>query len=690
LSQEKALKTLESLGFTQLDARVYVFLAKKGPQKAGDVAKCLKIPKQSIYFIIKNLQRDGIVTSTVERPARFSAVAFERVLDLFVNAKMEEAKQIQRNRDEILLDWQSIALTETDEITPKFAVIEGSNAIFSKIIEMAQQTNKHLLAIITVPNLVRADQLGIFDAIFAKSKEHSIQVKLLTELSKQNIDTVMSILKTTPKQGLKLEIRAPDFGLRLSSRMIIKDDHEAILFIDRGADFSATEKKEVCLWTDCESIVRSFAIFFEDLWLNATEIKKKTVEIKSGKPSPKTFLIKDAETAVKKYDEITCSSSRNIFMVTSSLGLGECWKDRNKIVEWVQRGVSVKIMAPITSENFEIANKLSKICEVKHSPADYVGTTIVDSQHLFQFKSPTSRKELQQLMSYFENTIYSDDFEFVQKTENMLKDIWNNAQIPSTVEIKAIIEQPLPLIRPSEGNILEEHKKNLRKIVGFNYKMEPKQGIITEKEVLDKIANAVRIPAKDPGKDFVRLYGAQANAAIYPQKNLNLPNFLILVYHNNRKSSFGAENSIQIHTQMNVAKHESYFPVAFVTDNPRGYKFRKTMERIRPTNEVAHLLTKDELDIQIHGEQLIAGWTVPIPLLPPKYILPPACIIFEGYGNTKTYRSEMIGPLNPRVTHEYNMLDAFVTFIHPFSRYHKSRSDGILLRESILTSYPSR
>ena len=146
MSQEKALKTLESLGFTQLDARVYVFLAKKGPKKAGDVAKCLKIPKQSIYFIIRNLQRDGIVTSTVERPARFSAVPFERVLDLFVNAKMEEAKQIQRNRDEILSDWQSIALTETDEITPKFAVLEGRNAIFSKIREMAKQTKKHLLA----------------------------------------------------------------------------------------------------------------------------------------------------------------------------------------------------------------------------------------------------------------------------------------------------------------------------------------------------------------------------------------------------------------------------------------------------------------------------------------------------------------------------------------------------------------
>ena len=98
--------------------------------------------------------------------------------------------------------------------------------------------------------------------------------------------------------------------------------------LNQGADFSATEKTDVCLWTNCGSLVRSFASVFEDLWINAIDIKKKIVEIKSGKPSPKTFLIKDAETARKKYDEITSSAQRSIFMITSNLGLIECWKDK--------------------------------------------------------------------------------------------------------------------------------------------------------------------------------------------------------------------------------------------------------------------------------------------------------------------------------------------------------------------------
>jgi sugar-specific transcriptional regulator TrmB len=688
LSQEKALKTLESLGFTQLDAKVYIFLAKKGPQKAGDVAKCLKIPKQSIYFVIRNLQSNGIVTSTVERPARFSTVPFERVLDLFVNAKMEEAKQVQRNKDAILSDWQSIALPETDEVTPKFAVLEGRNVIFSKIIEMAQQTEKHLLAMITVPNLVRVDQFGFFEAAFANTKRDNVQFKLLTELSERNIQTIHSLLKRTPKKGLELEIRTPDLGLKISSRLIIRDNEEAIFFINQGTDLSEAEKNDLCLWTNCGSLVHSFASVFEDLWVNAIDMKKKIVEIKSGKPSSKTFLIRDAETAQKKYGEITSSVKRSIFMITSSLGLIECWKDRNQVVEWVQRDVSVKIMAPVTSENLEIANQLSKICEVKHVPADYVGTTIVDGQHLFQFKTLSSRKKSPTLLSYFENTFYTNDSEFVEKAENMFNGIWNNAQIPSPTALKEVIQKPISLDKPVNADIFAEYRKEFKKIVGFRYWIEPQAGRITEKEILDKIANAVRSPAKDPEKDAIKFYGTSGIAVIYPPKDLNLPNFMIQINHYNKQSSFGEGSSLFIYLQTEIADQQSYIPVAFVTDNPRGFKFRKAMHARLHSTEIVQLLQKDELKVRLQGDRLFAGWTVSIPLLPPKYVLPPGCLTIEGYGKVKTYICDLKGPMNRCVSYEFSSLDAFVTFMYPSSKYNGPGSDAVLHRDIITTSHP--
>jgi sugar-specific transcriptional regulator TrmB len=687
LSQEKVLKTLESIGLTQFDARVYVFLAKRGPQKAKDIAKSLKMPKQTLYLIVKNLQRRGIITSTLEHPARFSVVPFEKILDLFIKSKIEEAQRMQQDKDEILSDWQSIAIAESDEVSARFTILEGRSIIYSKIQQMIQETEKQLSFVTTIPSLVRADQFGLFDAAFSHTLRQKIKFKVITDLSRQNITAMKMLLKKKPTANFSFEGRTPDLGLRLLPRMILKDEKEAIFFVDPKTEFGAQEDY-ACLWTNSKTLVNSFSAMFEDLWFNSTDIQKRITEIETGKPTPKTCVIAEAKTAKMKYDETLRLAKKEIVIMTSSKGLLALSKSLALLKDLTSRGVSIRVMASIVNENLEIVRQFKNHCEVRHVPDIYLGATTIDGQHFFQFKNPLSDSDDTESLDYFENTFYTNDAEYVRKTEKMLNDIWGNAHVPSTIALKAIIQQPLPSSKPASGDIFEEYKKELKKIVGFSYTMEPQQGTITEKEVLDKIANAVRIPARDPKRDILRIYGTQANAVIYPPKNLNLPNFLIFVSHNNRKSSFGAENYVHIYAQMKIAENEAYFPVAFVTDNPRGYKFRKAIRKIRPTSEVPYLLRKDELNVQIHGEKLIAGWTVPIPLLPPKYILPPACIMFEGYGKIKTYSSEMTGPNSPRLKHEFNMLDAFVTFMHPSSRYHGPGSDGILLRERILSSYP--
>lgn len=108
MSQEWIIRTLVGLGLKRTDAKVYLFLAKTGPQKARDITNALKIYKQQLYRSLKNLRAKGMVNATLEHPARFSAVSLEKALDLFIKAKREEAQNIEQNKDEILSIWQSI------------------------------------------------------------------------------------------------------------------------------------------------------------------------------------------------------------------------------------------------------------------------------------------------------------------------------------------------------------------------------------------------------------------------------------------------------------------------------------------------------------------------------------------------------------------------------------------------------
>ena len=685
MSQEKVLKTLEDLGFSQSDSRVYIFLAKRGPHKAGDLARSLKMGRQTLYFTIKNLQKKGLVVSSLQHPAIFSAVPFEKVLDLFVKNRLEEVQQIQSRKNEILSDWKNIAFPEPEESSPKFTVIEGRGNIYSKIQQMLEETENRFDFITSVTDLMRADEFGLFDKASNLASGSKIRFRFLTELSDKNIPYIKALLA---KKKINVEGRTQDAGLNLPPRMAIRDNNETLFFITSKTEPSVPSQDNVCLWTNCKSLVNSFSTVFEGLWETSINLEKRIVEIETGRRSPKTCVMSDGETARRKYQEIMHSARKEILLLTSSRGLIAAWKDPILLRDWAQKGVSVRIMAPITSENLETAQQLLKCCKIRHVPTGYLGTTIVDGEHLFQFKNPAPEEEESQSAQYFENAFYTNDPEFVRKTENMLNDIWKNAQVPSPVPLKTVIQRFLPPAEPAIANILGEYTNEYKRIVGFSYRMEPERGKITEEEVLRRISNAQWIPAKDPRKDVVRIYGTQGIATIYPPKNLNLPNFMIFALHNNKQSSFGIENCLCIYLQAEMADSMSYFPVAFVTDNLRGYKFREAMQKIHRNTEVARLVEKDELKVQADGNRLFAGWTVPIPLLPPKYILPPGCIMFEGYGTVRSVSSEVIGPIGRRVAYEENMLDAFVTFMHPTSEYHGSGSDGLLHRDVIVISYP--
>jgi HTH-type transcriptional regulator, sugar sensing transcriptional regulator len=141
LSQDQVLKTLANLGFDETDAKIYVYLAKHGLRKASEISKAIKLTKQHLYPCLKKLQSKGIINTTLEYPAKFSAIPFEKVLDLFIETRIEEARSIQQNKKEILANWRSLPIGETGAAS-KFTVIEGRKYIYSKIQQIIQETKK--------------------------------------------------------------------------------------------------------------------------------------------------------------------------------------------------------------------------------------------------------------------------------------------------------------------------------------------------------------------------------------------------------------------------------------------------------------------------------------------------------------------------------------------------------------------
>jgi len=105
LSLERIFKALVSLGLSEPDARVYIYLALKGPKKRESIVYDLKISRYQIVQSLENLQNKNIIISDPKIKNSLSVLPFEKALKLLIKAEKE---QIIISEENLLSNWKSI------------------------------------------------------------------------------------------------------------------------------------------------------------------------------------------------------------------------------------------------------------------------------------------------------------------------------------------------------------------------------------------------------------------------------------------------------------------------------------------------------------------------------------------------------------------------------------------------------
>jgi sugar-specific transcriptional regulator TrmB len=681
VSQDAVLKVLKDLGLTNKEADLYIFLAKHGVQKGGDLAKLTKTHKALVYRVLKSLEGKGLVESTLESPTRFSAVTFEKVLDLNIRAKREEAALIEKTKQDLLSDWENISKPGSEPLLDKFRVIEGKNKIYPKISQMVKETKAQLSVVSNVSNLLRADQFGIFDSI-PISAASEINYRFLTELSNRNLDAVKVFLERIPKTGFHLKGRNPDLGLKLFPQMVIRDEAEVLFFITPKTKTVASPDYDnnLCLWTNCGSLVQAFKGVFEELWANSTEIKEKIIELETGKPTKPMSLISDVKVAERKYFDALEAAQNEIILVVGKDDLVSV-QNTPPLNRAFKRGAAVKVMAPITHDNLEAALTLSKLYEVRHVQPNYFKTAVIDEKHIFQF---FPEKTQTQTDTKCESVLYGNDADHIKKVAGMLNALWKTSPSPSGVTVESVL-YPAP---PGTSSIFNQTRFTKSRNVNAISVEDVQIGLLSEKDVLKKIINAQKTPNRDFSEHEDIYYGSTAAGIIHPPKFFNLPDILIQAWHFNKQSTHGAEDGLIISLWLETPIGQMYVPVAYVGDNPQAVAHRKAVLSMTPAGENARLLKKDEFQVTVQGNSFFAGWIVPITLFPPPYVLLPSAILFEGIGELKTAKIKTRMITGRKQEWEVNGFEAFVTFIHPASSYSGPGTDGLLFRDVITKTYP--
>jgi sugar-specific transcriptional regulator TrmB len=662
VSKKPIIKALKDFGLTEKEAEAYILLAKHGVLKGGEITRQMKRNKGQVYRILHSLQQKGLVETTLESPKRFIAIPFEKALEKFVTTKREELTKIEEKTKDLLSDWERISQTTVEQPLEKFSVIEGNKKIYQKIAEMIEKTQSSLSAISTVADLVRAEQYGVFDSAYEHPMRSEIDFRVLIELTKQNLKA-FKLLRSELKAGLKVKARNPDLGLALFPRMVIRDDEEILFFISPKKQ--STKKQEVCIYTNCRSLVQAFTSIFEDLWRNSTDIENKIVEIESGKPTPRTVVIADEEKAKEKYNQTLRTAEEEIIVMTSVKGLVQLSEKALLFKDLAKRDVSVKIMAPITNENMKSAKLLMECCEVRHVGSG-LEITVVDGKHLFHFKETSlDHEEVGDAFS-FKDAFYTTDLAYVEKTKNGFAEVWSNAYNITESQVH-------PMLRSQVGS---------------------KGSVITARDIT-KLPERLLLA----GRTHHIVSGIAGDIIITPPSYLKMPSIKISVFHVDEETNIGislqhgisptAGNRLSVALWLETPIGEAWVPVAVLLNaSPKVVALEKAKWAGTLAGQNTIVVKPEELQVWKEGKMLFAGWTIPIPLLGGKYKLDPGCILFEAFG--KEYHGAISHPLPSGYVMgmEYDGFQAFTTFIGPSWKYSGPGISGVVCKLIIVNAAP--
>ncbi|MCJ8011869.1 helix-turn-helix domain-containing protein [Paenibacillus sp. KQZ6P-2] len=111
---EQLLQHLRNLGFTEMEAKIMVELAGKGPSSGYEVAKGLGVSRSNVYAALQRLSQHGFLRRSAGEPVRYSMLKPEELTQMISGQVKESLSFIETRMPCIEPDQQPFYSVEGD------------------------------------------------------------------------------------------------------------------------------------------------------------------------------------------------------------------------------------------------------------------------------------------------------------------------------------------------------------------------------------------------------------------------------------------------------------------------------------------------------------------------------------------------------------------------------------------------
>jgi len=266
-SLELVESSLQNLGLSKNEVRVYLHLARSGERKASELSEALCLHRTETYRILRDLEKQGLVSSVFEKPLKFIATPFEKAVKLLIEAKKMQLQLLEQKKIDLIEIWLSLPQQHIESRRKEiFQILEGEDQFGLKAHEILDSAKEKLFLFAAEGDLANLYYSGFLDNL-AKVQKKNVQVLLLTNRSQKSHFFV--------EKSKLPDIRLSGADVRNLPSFLIADNEQVLLKIKGNNDEKSdgisngrTRAKLASLWTNYEAFVGALTTLFSELWNN--------------------------------------------------------------------------------------------------------------------------------------------------------------------------------------------------------------------------------------------------------------------------------------------------------------------------------------------------------------------------------------------------------------------------------------
>lgn len=332
---QEIVERLGAFGFGPLEALVYYHLTRLGASRAADVAEAAKVRRTEIYRVLGQLESQGYVQKTLEKPARFAALGPREVLQRASETRSREVEALQELATGLLEVWDQGPKPAAPGQS-LFAVQQGRGQIEGLLARMVEGAREEVLIGASERGWIRLQSRQLVEQLRSKSKG-GVRVQLLTELEKDTLERTADLARFA---------HVRHFPVPGYYGVVFVDSREIALLVSAGPPIATRPGDETALWISAPDFVLAQKALYDVMWERGIDFEARGKEIGRGDAAEHLSVLRGRWVRYNKMKDLLQKSQREIRILASPVEIRRWSKAGiNRLLERrAEAGVRVRVL----------------------------------------------------------------------------------------------------------------------------------------------------------------------------------------------------------------------------------------------------------------------------------------------------------------------------------------------------------